>query len=68
MRIGQTIARIGVAGALLVSAGCADGPIATRKMRQGGPLMQARSMGLASRTVDSRGLPAPVGQPSKGSS
>ncbi len=68
LRIGQTIARIGVAGALVVSAACARGTRATRKMRRGGSLMQARSLGLASRAADSRGLPALVGQLSKGSS
>ncbi len=70
MRIGQTIVilKIGVAvaGALAVSSGCAHGPIMTRKMQQGAPLMQARSIGLASRMPDSQVVPVLVGQLNNG--
>lgn len=62
VRIGQIIARIGVAGALVLPAGCAHSPWYTRKMRQGAPLAQARAIGLASRAPDSRVLPELVGQ------
>ncbi len=62
VRIGQIIARVGVAGALVLSAGCAHTPWYTRKMRQGAPLAQARAIGLASRVPDSRVLPVLIEQ------
>lgn len=46
----------------MLLAGCARGPLTTRKMKQGAPLAQARAIGLARRAPDSRVLPALVGQ------
>jgi len=62
VRIAQIIAKVAVVAAFALAAGCAHGPWATRKMRQGAPLAQARAIGLASRAPDSRVLPALVGQ------
>jgi len=62
VRIGLTIARIGVAGALALSMGCAHTPKIARKMQQGAPLWRARSIGMASRAPDSQVLPALVGR------
>jgi hypothetical protein len=66
LRIGQAVARIAIAGAPVLAAGCAHDPRITRKMQQGTPFLQARSIGRASRAPDSRVLPTLVGQLSSG--